>query len=241
MPSTKENLISIDPSTSCTGICINGEVSCFTRRDIAYTKKDKPTKWFEMVSNYAIINSMDTPLPINKLTFSESERYKIEKYDYTTDCIIEFIIKNHIPSVQTNKCVIEGYSYSSDAGHIIDLVTFSTLLRRKIIDLGYTLYVVPPSELKMASAKLTYNPIDIGKKKPKLRWENKDGVPGGSFKKHEMYKAIIDNKNINNKWQKFLQSNKDDILPLKKIPTPIDDINDAFLLYHAFKANVINT
>jgi len=237
MPST--NIIAIDPSTTCTGLCINGKVSCFAQREIALTKKEKLTRWFEIVSEVGTINVMDTPSGIKKMGFSESERYKLQKYDAITDAIMLHISKNEKQSTK-NICLIEGYSYSSAAGHLIDLVTFSTLLRKKLLDLNYMLVVVPPSELKMSAAKLTYKPMDVGKRKPKLQWRNNEDISGGVFKKPEMYKAIIENSSLKDDWSILLHEYSKEVLSLKKIPTPIDDINDAYLLYQTYISNIIN-
>jgi hypothetical protein len=92
--------------------------------------------------------------------------------------------------------------------------------------------VLSPTTVKLESCKLTYPPTEKGKKVIKLEYRNKEGVAGGKFKKHEMYKALTENSNLQLPWVEFLREQQDDILPLKKIPTPLDDINDAMLMYY---------
>lgn len=238
MPST--NIIAIDPSTSCTGICYNGKVACFSSEAKVFTKKRDLTKWFGIASEAAKINSYPELTKVKGEAFSHSEVGKLNHFDSITDSIIDFLQKE-VNISSKDIVLIEGYSYSSEAGHIIDLVTFSTLLRKKLKSMGVNLIVVQPSELKMLAAKTTYAPKDVGKRKPKLRWENPDGVAGGSFKKPEMYRAITDNATFTDDWTELLREHFSDIMSMNKIPTPLDDINDAFLLYHAYQANLINT
>jgi hypothetical protein len=51
---------------------------------------------------------------------------------------------NNIDKSLPTKIGIEGYSFSSNAGAIIDLVTFSTLLRKKLFDLSEDILVLSP-------------------------------------------------------------------------------------------------
>jgi len=233
------NVITIDPSISCTGMCINGKLSCFSNKNKILTKKDIPTKWFSIVSSVASIHPLDVSTIIKKTTnFSESETIKLLKFDTITNEIIKHIIDNVNVNNKT-LCIVEGFSYNSKNGAIIDLVTLSTLLRKKIIDLNIDLMIVSPSELKIGAAKLTYTPIDVGKRKPNLKWYNNENVAGGKFKKLEMYKSIIENQFLDDDWVKLLKRHKDEILSMNKIPTPINDINDAYLLYQSYMNNTI--
>lgn len=237
------NVIAIDPSTTCTGLCINGKVSCVVSEEYATTKKGDFSKWFEIASGAATIHAYSDPTgkPITKSTpFHISEVHKLLKYDYITDYLISQI-KKEIPNLSSSLCLIEGYSYNSMAGNLIDLVTYSTLIRQKIIRQGAALRVLPPAELKMCAAKLTYEGVDVGKKKPKIEWRNNEGVAAGRFTKHEMYKAICENPDLDDDWKKLLDEHLSDQISSKSISKPLDDINDSYLLYHCFKAGHINT
>lgn len=237
------NIIAIDPSTTCTGVCINGSVSCVVSEEQSITKNGRLNKWFEIASQVATINVYVTPtgVAINKKTpFAVSEVRKLIKYDYVTDYLINQIRKK-VPDLKNSLCLIEGYSYNSKAGNLIDLVTYSTLIRQKMFRQGATLRVVPPAELKLSAAKLTYEGVNVGKKKPKIEWRNNEGVAAGKFNKHEMYKAICENDDLDDDWRKLLNEHFSDQINAKSISKPLNDINDSYLLYHCFKAGHINT
>lgn len=231
MPYT--NIVGIDPSTTCTGLCINGKTFSFSPYKQIFNKKDQYNKWYDIASQEVEIYSFS--VEDKKSVFTDSEVQKISQYDEVSDNITD-IIKNNIDVGETI-CVIEGFSYNATAGRLIDLVVFSTLLRYKILKLGYDLQVVPPATLKVLSAKLTYEPIDVGKKKPKLEWRNRDGVAGGKFTKHDMVTAVADNSTLDDNWAKFIKASYSDLISMKNIPKPFEDVNDAYLLYKTFTLN----
>jgi hypothetical protein len=145
-------------------------------------------------------------------------------------------ILSNIDINKPTKIGIEGYSFSSTAGDIIDLVTFSTLLRKKLFDkISQDIFVISPSTLKLESCKLTYPPIikEIGKKKIsyKEEWRNNIGIPGGSFTKRDIYYSIIENNKWSDYWYNHCKSVKDDILSISMIPKPYEDINDSFNIF----------
>lgn len=62
-------------------------------------------------------------------------------------------------------------------------------------------------------------------------------MAGGSFKKPRIYKALLHNNNLKgDKWVEFIREHSDEILGMKSIPKPIEDINDAKTLYEIIKA-----
>ena len=188
--------------------------------------------WFEVVEPFAdiVLHSFSN----KKLSFAESELDKLERYDAITDNIIKFI-RSRMTAGIPSKVFIEGYSFSSAAGPLIDLVTFGTLLRRKLFfGVSEDITVIAPTELKAFAAKLTYPAIQKGKK---VEYRNKEGLAGGSFKKHDMYKALIENDELQCEWVKLLREHWSDISVQKSVPKPIEDLNDAKLMYEVAKAN----
>lgn len=222
------NIVAIDPSLSCTAMVVNDKKFAFVNENIVYTKRRNFNKWFELTSPLASFNLINYN---DFQDYSENEVSKLEVYNHTVNAIYDTIVMN----VNTNdeiQVVIEGYSYSSAAGPLIDLVTFGTLLRRKLLqDLTNYVEIISPTSLKLEAAKLTYPPITKGKKVIKYEYRNNQGVAGGKFTKTEMYKALIENDNLQNDWVKFLRIHADEILSYKNIPKPIEDLNDAQLLY----------
>lgn len=236
MPST--NIIAIDPSTTCTGICVNNHVMCFVNEKTAKNKKDDFTKWFKIADTACEINTYQVDTSKKDSSFSNSETYKLKKYDNITTEILNNL-KNKI-ILNDSVCLIEGYSYNSVAGNLIDLVTYSSLLRYKLYKENVSLIVVPPANLKMAAAKLTYPGIEVGKKKSKLEWRNTEGIVAGRFTKHEMYKSIIENDTLDDDWSRLLKQYASDQLNSKSISKPFDDINDSYILYHGYLSGFIN-
>lgn len=235
-----ENLIGIDPSIISTGLVVNGIVFNYCReKDAKNTKLTKLSKWYllcESVINYRYI----------KLDYvegySKNEIQKMLLYDAITDMIIDDIIKT-IDNTLPTRVAIEGYSYSSGAGDIIDLVTFSTLLRRKLLTITTDITILAPMTLKLESCKLTYTPIEkkIGGKNPRTEYiyKSKLGIPGGSFNKLDIFLSLIENDSLNDTYVNFLKEHKMSIAFTKNIKKPLEDTNDAYTLYLLLKNNKI--
>lgn len=167
--------------------------------------------------------------------YSEGELIKLEDYDNITTMIVDDILEL-IDENQETAIGIEGYSFSSSAGDIIDLVTFSTLLRKKLFKrVSKDITVLSPSTLKLETCKLSYEPIvkKIGGKNPRTEYiyKNDWGIPGGRFKKPQMLKSIIDNKKMNDRWANHCRLVEEDLKSIKTIPKPYEDCNDAYLLF----------
>lgn len=225
------NIISIDPSLTCTAMVINGRRFVFASHDLAHTKKGALTKWFKECENLVHYEFIDYEKTEG---YSNNEVAKLIAYQKTIERIIILIYNSLlIDFKQPVKILIEGYSYSSQAGPLIDLVTFSTLLRNAIINLplaDVTIYA--PTQLKLEAAKLTYEPIKKGKKVIKYEYRNHEGVAGGQFTKFDMLKALTQCDKYANSWVYFLKTHQAEILNYKSVPKPIEDVNDAMLLYY---------
>lgn len=227
------NIIGIDPSLISTGLVIsNGKdpikIINYCREDDVSLSKGGFSKWFKLCEQEIDLRFIKYDKFEN---YSEGELIKLNNYDTITDIIIKDI-ENNIDKNEKTKVGIEGYSFSSSYGDIIDLVTFSTLLRKKLFDyISKDILVIAPSTLKQECCKLTYKPIDVGKKKPKLEWRNTFGISGGNFTKNEMYMSIIENENFTDNWGIHCKSIKNDILSKKTIPKPYEDINDSYIIF----------
>ena len=229
------NIITIDPSQNSTAMCINGSLFNYPNELKANTKKGL-SKWFDACSHLVDIKPMSFKSPKG---YSTSEVWKLGKYAELAR-IIKFDVINAINPSNSSVLVMEGYSYSSASGKLIDLVTLGTLIRYTLSQVITNIHIVSPTSLKLSACKLSYDPVDVGVRKPKMVYQNNDGVKGGSFKKHEIYKSITENGSITGEWKNFLLSNSCDILSAKNVPTPIDDLNDAFILYQ-LTLNKINS
>lgn len=221
------DIICIDPSLTCTAVVVNDNKMVYAADHIVENKNGM-TKWFERTSKYMDIRLHSIP---KKSNFIDDEIKKLDCYDGITDNILNDILKK-LSNANNASVYIEGYSYSSASGPLIDLVTFGTLLRKKLSDTFTYVTVIPPSALKLEAAKLTYEPTKVGKK---LQYRNFENISGGSFKKHDMYKCLTENSTLSCEWVKLLRYYSDEIMVQKSIPKPIEDMNDAKLMYEIYK------
>ena len=194
------------------------------------------TKWFKMAEEHVEYKFIEYR---NFDGYSEGELVKLKDYDKITDQIISDILESINPEIPT-KVGIEGYNFGAQVGDLIDLVTFSTLLRKKLFDrVSEDITVLSPSTLKLESCKLSYEPIrkETGIKKIKIveEWRNKLGIPGGKFQKPDMFRAIIENEKLDDYWSKHCRLVKDDILSVSTTPKPYEDVDDAYLIYRILK------
>ena len=239
------NIVAIDPSLISTALVVTSgdtfKMFNYCRESSAFGKIGIK-KWFKMAEQYVTYRFIEYR---EFEDYSEGELIKLKDYDRITDGIIKDILDN-IDSTKPTKIGIEGYSFSSTAGDIIDLVTFSTLLRKKLFDkVSEDITVLSPSTLKLESCKLTYPPIikEVGGKKPRQEfiWRNAIGISGGKFTKTDMFMSIVENKNWDDYWTKHCKLVKSDILSISTIPKPYEDINDSFTIYKVLeKQNPLN-
>jgi hypothetical protein len=234
----KYNIVTIDPSLISTALVVSSgdtfKMYNYCRESSAFGKKGI-TKWFGMAEQHITYKFIEYR---SFKDYSEGELVKLKDYDKISDGIIKDIQEN-IDSTKPTKIGIEGYSFSSTAGDIIDLVTFSTILRKKLFDLiSEDITVLSPSTLKLESCKLTYPPINEGKKKEKWVYRNAYGISGGSLTKHGMFMCIVDNNELKDDWSTLCRTLKDDIMNATKVPKPFEDLVDAWCLYQILKNNL---
>jgi hypothetical protein len=235
----KYNIVALDPSLISTALVMSSgdtfKMYNYCRESSAFGKTGIK-KWFKLAEQFVTYKFIEYR---EFKDYSEGELTKLKDYDKITDVIISDILSN-IDTSKPTKIGIEGYSFSSTAGDIIDLVTFSTLLRKKLFDqISEDITVMSPSTLKLESCKLTYPPIvtETGKKvkKVKIEYRNTLGMSGGKFTKTDMFMAIVENNEMQDFWTKHCKLVKLDVLGVATIPKPYEDVNDAFLIYSVLK------
>ncbi len=229
------NIVALDPSLISTALVVSSgnefKMYNYCRESSAFGKTGIK-KWFKLAEQFVTYKFIEYR---EFKDYSEGELIKLKDYDRITDGIIEDVLSN-IDSSKPTKIGIEGYSFSSAAGDIIDLVTFSTLLRKKLFDqVSEDITVLSPSTLKLESCKLTYPPINIGIKKEKWVYRNSIGISGGSFTKTDIFLSIVENTEMQDFWSKHCKLVKADVLSIATIPKPYEDVNDAFLIYSVLK------
>lgn len=217
------NLIGIDISIDSTGMSIlrGDEVIIFN-----FTTLKKSVGWVKKtmdVIDYEFINYTYKDID----NYTENEIMKLREFDYVTDLIYKKIIGN-IDKKEKTIIAIEGYNYGLKGNSIIDIVAFSTLLRVKLFNVPKLekIIIVSPKSLKLMVCNMAYGHI-FTKNGKKIVNKNPNGVSGGSFDKRDMMKALIDMEE-DDKLSLLLNKYKDDLLKLKNIPKPWDDVLDSF-------------
>ena len=234
------NIVGIDISKNSTGISIqrNDEIILFnfttTKRNYVWIKKVLDNIDFEFI-NYTHDDIKE---------YSQREIIKLREFDKVSDIIFNKVFGN-IDKTQRTYICIEGYNYGlKNTNSIIDIVTLTTLIRKKLYD-GIPnleeIVILSPLSIKSKTCEMVYGKTIIektnkkGVKKVKeVINKSADGVTGGKFEKHDMLKALID-FNIDCKLTKFLKENKDELLKMKNIPKPFDDIIDSIFIMRILK------
>jgi hypothetical protein len=233
------NIVAIDPSLISTALVVSSgdtfKIYNYCRESKVFGKKGI-TKWFKSAEEFVTYKFIEYR---EFEDYSEGELTKLKDYDKITDQIIEDILFNIDKSKET-KIGIEGYNFGAQVGDLIDLVTFSTLLRKKLFDqVSEDIWVMSPSTLKLESCKFSYEPIkkETGIKKIKIveEYRNLLGISGGKFQKPDMFRAIIENKKLNDYWSNHCKLVKDDVLSVSTTPKPYEDVDDAYLIYQILK------
>jgi len=224
------NYVGIDPSLISTAVSVNGKLLNYCREKDVYVKNGME-KWHKMCDGlveYKIVEYRKFS------SYSEGEIIKLNDYDKITTSIVEDI-KEMLNLEISTKIGLEGYSYGSGVGAIVDLVTFSTLLRKKLYDgISKDITILSPAALKLASCKMSYKPVEVetGVKKKKISIEhrNNEGLAGGKFTKREMFLSLVENETWCDEWVNHLRTIKEDILANKTVKKPYEDVNDASLI-----------
>lgn len=233
------NIVAIDPSLISTSLIVSSgdsfKIYNYCRESKVFGKKGI-TKWFKLAEQCVTYRFIDYRGFDN---YSDGELTKLKDYDKITDVIIEDILSNIDPSKPT-KIGIEGFNFGAKVGDLVDLVAFSTLLRKKLFDkVSEDILVLSPSSLKLEACKMTYKPIikEIGGKNPRqeFTWRNNIGIPGGSFTKTDIFLSIVENEDLDDFWVRNCKQSKDEILSISTIQKPYEDCCDAYIIYKSLE------
>ena len=228
--------IGLDISKISTALCIekNNTIKLYS-----YTTKKDNNIWVKDTNdfiNYRHINYLYT----NETDYSKSEINKLIEFNEFTDLIINDIFDN-VDILDNIKIGIEGYSYNSKKGPIIDIVEFSSILKNKILNKlsKYSkIEIISPLTLKTETCKMVYKPrIETkGKKiiKEIIHYENDKGKQATKFDKWDMFYAFI-NSEIKSELKDWCKEYSNDIAKNKELPKPIDDIVDSCFLKEIIK------
>ena len=215
------NYIGIDISLNSTAIYIESNKGKFI---LSYTNKKDNNIYIKELNSFGVCFFYNNKEKNDN--YSENEIIKLKYYDKLSKSILTEITKK-IDNNEKTYCQIEGYSFSKNTSSILDIVSFSTIIKIDLINNinNINITIISPKSLKLEACKLSYKPINIGKKKIKYEYRNNEGVSGGSFKKPHMYRAMIEGK-VKSPIYNMLILYKE-LMDRDKIPNPIEDIIDS--------------
>jgi Holliday junction resolvasome RuvABC endonuclease subunit len=193
--------VGIDFSINSTAVALQDkdggiQVFCFVPN---YKKGKKSFRIHDELSNILQIESYE------KLTCHEKEEEQSIKLKNAHN--LSETIMSKLENIIPEEIRIEGYSFGSKGNAFIDLITFNTFLKVKLIQkFGHVLNVIPPKTLKK---KFTNN---------------------GNASKCEMIHTFMKTNDF-----KILQEKIKELDFIKKnneftIPKPLDDVIDAIAL-----------
>jgi hypothetical protein len=216
-----QNFIGIDISINSTAVYIESNKG---KKILSFTNKKDNNIYIKELNRYGV--EFIHIERIKSDSYSENEILKINHYDKISSQLINLCIK-YIDTQEKTYCQIEGYSFSKNTSSILDIVSLSTLIRTYLLKgiSNIDITIISPSTLKLEACKLSYKPKNIGIKKPKFIYVNDDGISGGSFKKPQMFKALLDSNletPINGLLRDYIY-----LIERDKIPNPIEDIIDS--------------
>ncbi len=217
------NYVGIDPSLSSTAVTVYNKNGYFF---FSFLKNwDKPTKWTKNIMDFVSVKGVQYRTSDN---YSELENFKLEDYKKHVKNIVSDVSRVLVDGKLIFS--IEGYSYNSETSSLIDLVSFSTLLRNSLLtNFDSEMNVYSPSFLKKSSSGLAYGWVAKGKKTIKYSTRNDQGIAGGDFKKREMMKALNDYP-CDSRLSEFIKEYYDTLYPMANIPSPISDLVDSYWL-----------
>ena len=215
------NYVGIDISINSTAIYIESNKG---QKILSFTNKKDNNIYIRELEKYGV--KFYHQVKEKSDNYSENEILKLKHYSQLSNIILDEVI-NNIDITKKTYCQIEGYSFTKNTSSILDIVSFSTLIRVNMLNHvdNIDITIIPPSSLKLAACMMVYEPINVGKKKPKYEYRNNEGVSGGSFKKPQMFRAIIEGE-VKSPIYDMLRGHID-LMDRDKIPNPIEDIIDS--------------
>lgn len=225
------NLIGIDISIDSTAVSIlrgNDELIISN-----FTTLKKNSKWIKNtmdIIDFEFICYTYKDIDV----YSEKEIMKLREFDHVTDLIYKKIIGN-IKKDEKTIIAIEGYNFKSFGNSIIDIVGFSTLLRIKLLEIPNLekMIIISPKSIKSSIASMVYG-YNINKKGKEIINKSYGGISGGNFDKKDIMVALFDS-NVKNSLTEILNKYKDELLKMKNVSKPLDDIIDSYFIMMILK------
>lgn len=225
------NLVGIDISIDSTAVSIlRGDDDLIISN---FTVLKKNSKWIKNTMDFIDFEFIYYTYKDIDI-YTEKEIMKLREFDHVTDLIYKKIIGN-IKKNEKTIVAIEGYNFNSFGNSIIDIVGFSTLLRIKLLDIPdlEKIIIISPKSIKSSIASMVYG-FNIDKKGKEIINKSYSGISGGNFDKKDIMVALFDS-NIDNRLTTVLNKYKEELLKLKNVSKPLDDIIDSYFIMMLLK------
>jgi len=228
--------IGIDISKISTAMCIERNDKVFLYN---YTTTKPNNIWVNDTSEFINYRYLKYDYKTTK-DYSEREMKKFDEFEEVSDIIVNDIFDN-VNILDSISIAIEGFSYNSAVGPIIDLVELSTLIKHKIktkVKGMVTIKIISPLTLKSVSCENVYWAQYIEKgvrviKKIKVI-KGPDGKLGKDFDKKDMFNMFLASK-LNMPLKEHFDFYQEKILKNKLLPKPLDDVIDSIFLKEILK------
>lgn len=228
--------VGIDISKISTALCI--ERNSITKL-YSYTTTKPNNIWVSDTSDFINYRFISYEYQ-NETDYSKKEMHKLDEFESVSDMILNDIFDN-IRLLETIVIGIEGFSFNSNAGPIIDLVELSTLIKHKLktkLQGIKEIRIISPLTLKTKTCEMVYGETIIQKGKRKIKdvkiIQNPDGKLGKNFDKKDMFISYIES-DINMDFKMHLKDNREVFLKNKELPKPIDDVIDSLFIKEVIK------
>lgn len=215
----KEILIGVDYSINSPAVCVykNGNYTWVSHPTLNKTKKDKNLQ--KEIGELSDVQYELQEYVVPDVAYEDKDIFKMQKYDIQAGKLLQ-LLKFVIPPSDDFliKLAFEGYSYGSrftKTNNIIELATATTLFKKLVMN-----NIVGPEDIFKV-----YSPKTI-----KMQAGN------GNMKKRELFDVFVENQLKDPDLEKsFFWEYCTGLTVGKKVPTPVDDMIDAYFVVQALK------
>ena len=143
--------IGIDFSINSTAMVIKNKNNEYSLHSFVpnYNPKRKAFQYHIFFQNHFQTHSYDKTATNSKTNAIQEQEIKLKNADNLSNVILK-CLKNYVnPQDPITDILIEGYSFGSKGNSFIDLVTYNTFLKVKLIqNFGHVIRVISPKTLK---------------------------------------------------------------------------------------------
>jgi len=204
-------IVGIDFAINSTGICVkfDDEYKYYglIRKDYKLNKKQKliVDKFNKPINN---IQTIWIDEHKTSKIYYEREKLNIADANYLNNVILNIIKQNIKKEYNNIYVIIEGLSFNSKSSRLVEISGYQFILRNKIYEAGYQLYVFSPKTIKQVAGN-------------------------GSLNKEGIMESFINKNNKQDQVDTFLNINSSKVLQ-----HPFEDMIDAFWTIKTFENKI---